>query len=110
MSTPTKNSVSWARQGLIELMQTVYYGRIEDTEVRNREPVLDPPPRTVKTFKLGKEGTTVAGSPQDDFVLKREIIDLFDLFDRYGTFRIDRIEIRGGLPFKIDLVDRPRVA
>jgi len=45
-----KAALSPARRRLVELMQEINYGRIERLEVRDGEPVFDPPRTTGRTL------------------------------------------------------------
>jgi len=51
----TKAALSPARRRLVELMQEINYGRIERLEVRDGEPVFDPPPIVLRLFLFGKD-------------------------------------------------------
>ena len=53
-ATRTKRSLSPARQRLVELMQEINFGRIEAFDVCGGEPVLEPAPRVLRDFLLGK--------------------------------------------------------
>ncbi|MBU1700153.1 MAG: hypothetical protein KJ970_18125 [Candidatus Eisenbacteria bacterium] len=101
MSGSTRKSIlTQQRRRLLELMQQISFGKIEDLTVRSGEPVLDPPPRVVREIRLGRAGPG-PGKGKDDFLLKRQVVELFDEMTRVGNGRIERIDIQGGLPFRV---------
>ena len=51
----TKAALSEPRRRLVELMQSINFGRIEDLIVVGGDPVLDPLPRMVQEIKFGGE-------------------------------------------------------
>ncbi|MBU1701015.1 MAG: hypothetical protein KJ970_13915 [Candidatus Eisenbacteria bacterium] len=71
-----------------------------DPAGENGEPVLDPPPRVVREIRLGRAGPGPAKG-KDDFLLKKQVIDLFDEMTRVDNGQIERIDIQGGLPFRV---------
>ena len=105
----TKRCVTDAGRHLIELIQGMFFGRIEHLRVRNGQPVLDPLPRIIRTLKLGQ--TTGGGNvprPQvwsSDFALNIQVQNLLDLLARIGDGLIDRIEIAQGLPSFLEIDD-----
>lgn len=98
-------SLTPSRQQLVTIMQRLRYGRIEHLPVVNGDPVLQKQPRTIRNLHLGKTRKE-GGSPREsDFQTKRQIDELFELFDRKQTFEVERLEIQDGLPFAIDYSD-----
>jgi hypothetical protein len=70
--------------------------------VRDGEPVFSPPPSVEQDFKPGcHDDGHPPGTCTPDFVLKGEIVELFAELDRLGDAVIVKLEIKGGLPFKI---------
>ncbi len=89
-----------SRRDLVELMQTIYFGRIEGLPIRDTMPILIPRPAIVREHKLGGENgphTALAS----DFQLKRQVIELFAFLDEFRDGVIDVIEVRHGLPFRV---------
>jgi hypothetical protein len=97
----TKSSLSTPQKRLLETMQKMNFGRIENLSIRSGEPVLSPAPRVVKDVKLGAENGSRAELQSGDFALKREHIELFDNLRLLGNGTIECIEIKAGLPFRI---------
>lgn len=105
MSEVYKIGFSKPRQRLIELLQRINYGLIEGLQVENGDPVFNPPPRVVRDLKLGGNADN---SPRPElgrgnFKLKACVIELFDLLDELGDGLIPLIEVKGGLPFRVQV-------
>lgn len=86
---------------LVEMMQSVNFGRIEGLVVRNGEPVLDPPPRIIREVKFGGENGPRPEAAKQDFALKAQVRELFAQMEAMGNATIHSIEIKHGLPFKM---------
>ena len=100
----TKSSLSPELRKLLEVMQKTNYGRIQGLQVRNGQPVFNPPPRLIKDVKLGSvDSESRAELEAADFILKREHIEFFETLKRVGDGLIETIEIKSGLPFRLTL-------
>ncbi|GIW90019.1 MAG: hypothetical protein KatS3mg109_0451 [Pirellulaceae bacterium] len=97
----TKASLSPARRRLLELFQRVNFGRVERLSIQNAEPVLEPPPRVIREIKFGGENGPRPELEAHDFLLKTQVVELFEHFDRLGTGIVDVIEVKHGLPFRM---------
>jgi hypothetical protein len=96
---PSKDSLSAARRRLVELMQRLNFGRIEGLAVADGDPVLDPPPHVVAEIKFGGENGP---------------LDLFEHMERLGIGKIEVLEVKHGLPFRmlvarVDAADRTQL-
>ena len=67
-----KSSLSNGRARLVELMQQLCFGRIENLTVRRGEPIFDPPPKVSREVKLGSDNDPQELS-NDDFLLKSSL-------------------------------------
>ena len=102
----TKMSQSPSRHRLIEAMQQLSFGRIENLAIQNGEPVFSPPPRLIQDIKLGAgENGPRPELYREDFMLRSSVIELFHHLERIGSGNIAAIEVRHGLPFRI-VIDR----
>lgn len=98
----TKGGLSAARRGLVETMQWLAFGRIEQLVIRDGEPVENPAPCIVREVKFGTcEQGPRGGLGIRDFALKLAVRQLFDQFDRVRDGVIDRLEVRHGLPHRM---------
>ena len=103
MQHPTKSTLSAPRATLIEWMQRLDFGTIERLTIRNGEPILDPPPRVIRDVKFCGENGPRPESDLDDFVLKAQVRDLLAHFDSVGNGTICSLEVKHGLPFRMQV-------
>jgi len=101
--TVTKANLSPQRKHLLEMMQGLNFGLIEALVVRDGEPILDPPPLVVHDVKFCAENGSRSESNIDDFVLKAEVRNLFTHFDALGNGTIRCLEVKHGLPFRMQV-------
>jgi hypothetical protein len=97
----SKHELSARRIGLLELMQGINFGCIEDLVVLAGDPVLDPMPRVIREVKFGSENGPRAELDADNFLLKTQVVELFTHFDRLGDGTVEILEIKHGLPFRM---------
>ena len=83
------------------MMQQLNFGRIEDLEIRAGEPLFNPAPRVVQDIKIGAENGPRPESGIPDFLLKNQVIELFEHIDRMGDATVACIDVKHGLPFKL---------
>ena len=86
---------------LIEMMQSVNFGRIEQLRVRGGELIMSPPPRVVRDVKIGGENGRRPEAHLSDFALKKEVVELLGQIACLNDATIHSIEIKHGLPFKM---------
>jgi len=96
-----KSSLTPSQQKLLAEMQRVNFGRIFDLEVRDGQPVMDPPPRVVREIKFGGDNGPRPEAVKADFTLKAQVRDLFVQLEALGDGVIPCIEIQRGLPFRM---------
>jgi len=90
-----------SQQRLVRLCQAIDYGQILELRVVGGEPTFDPPPLVVLEVKLDSEDGSRWEVGLDDFALSEEVRRLVVRLGRVSTGRIQRIEIRAGLPRRI---------
>ena len=100
-----KSSLTPPQARLVELMQRLNFGRIEDLHVRNGEPQFTPPPRVYRDIKPGRANGPRPEAAKADFELKAEVIDLFVHLEAVGNGVIERIEVQHGLPFRMTFLE-----
>jgi hypothetical protein len=98
-----KRELSPARQRLLTEIQKLGFGRIKMLQVRDGEPVFDPPPRVIRTIKLGGRNTPRPQIESDDFALRKRWVGFFDHFERMKNGTIAVIEITNSLPFSFQI-------
>ena len=109
MDRMTKAALTPARRRLLEMMQETNYGRIEGLQVRDREPVFEPPPRVVRQVVFGKANGPNARRANDGFVLKKKVAEFFDVLDQERSFLILELVIDNGLPVRMAVADAIRI-
>ena len=102
----TKTALSGGRRWLLETMQCINFGRIENLSVRAGEPTLDPAPRIVRDIKLGGENGPRPELNREDFALKTQVAELFEHLNQVGDGSIATIEVKHGLPFRL-VIEQP---
>ena len=103
----TKSSLSTPQKRLLEILQKVNYGRVEDLSIRGGEPMFSPPPRIVRDVKLGAADNGARPELEStDFALKREHVELFESLGRLADGTIECIEVKAGLPFRLIVEER----
>jgi hypothetical protein len=100
----SKSSLTPGQCRLLELMQELNFGRIENLYIQHGGPSFDPGPRVIRKFKIGssEKGPRPEGL-LEDFWLKRPIVEMFELFTRVRTGRVLAMEVKNGLPFSLDI-------
>jgi hypothetical protein len=106
---PTKAALSPDRRRLVEAMQVLNFGRIENLKISAGEPTFIPAPRMIEEVKIGSlEAGPRPELARQDFKLRSSVIELFEHFDRIHDGVIASIEVRHGLPSKLILERKPR--
>ncbi len=103
-----KSSLSPTRLRLLEEMQNLNFGRIEGLAVCNGEPVFDPAPRIIREIKFGGENGPRRELEVNDFALKVQVVELFTCLTNLGSGTVESLEIKHGLPFRMNLVEAVR--
>jgi hypothetical protein len=98
---PTKGALSPGRRWLVELMQQLNFGRIENLFVCGGDPVREPPPRVEREIKFGGENGPRPEAGAADFLLKGQVIELFEHLDQLADGEIAVLEVKHGLPFRM---------
>ena len=107
MSTPLRLSdLSSARQALVRLCQEMNYGSIENLEIRDCEPMFNPPPTVVWDVKLDSEESARPETALPDFIVSKEILRLIRHLDEIKLGKFRRVEVRAGIPRRILMESR----
>jgi hypothetical protein len=101
--TITKSSLTPDQARLIELMQALNFGRIEELQVRGGQPVLNPQPRLIQKVKIGGDNAARPESLSVDFRLKSGIVELLAMVARLRDGEVRSIEVRCGLPVSAEV-------
>ncbi len=96
------SSLSPARRQLLLRLQTINFGCIEGLRLQQGEPVLESA-TIVREIKFGGDNTACPQISLTDFQLKAQIIELFSHFDHINNGVVRLLEIKHGLPFKMNV-------
>lgn len=106
MFSTSKAHLPEPRRRLLELMQRTGFGRIENLVIRSGDPVVDPPPLTIREIRFGGENGPRPELAMADYRLKSQVVELFAEFDRLADRTIDVLIIKYGLPFRMEIRER----
>jgi hypothetical protein len=98
------NDLPPGRRWLVEAMRKMVYGTIEDIVLIDGEPMLDPLPKVLRSKRLGAKNSSVRECA-GNYLLKQQVLEIFEEFDQIGSGIVARIDVRDGLPYKIALQD-----
>jgi hypothetical protein len=99
----SKSSLTPDQARLVELMQALNFGRIEELQVRGGQPVLDPQPRVIQKVKIGADNAARPEFLSVDFRLKNGIVELLEMILRLRDGEVRSIEVRCGLPVSAEI-------
>ena len=95
-----------ARRHLVDLMRGIRYGRIENLRIEAGQPLIRPGQAVVQEIKFGSDDSSRPSSDLNDYLLKRQVVELFEFMDSAGDGLVHTLEIKGGLPFKVEAEKR----
>ena len=102
MSKPLRFSdLSPARQALVRLCQTMNFGSIRKLEIRDGQPVFDPPPLVLVDVKLDGGDPPRPETDLTDFELTQEVVRLLERLDDRAKTAIEVLEVRAGIPRRL---------
>jgi hypothetical protein len=113
MDAPVRLSdLSAPKQALVRICQTLDFGQIIDLHIRDGEPVYNPAPTLLLDVKLDADCGGRREIELPDFMLRDEILRLFERLEALQAGRIQRIEVRAGIPrralIEAKLTEKPR--
>lgn len=95
----TKRALSPPQLKLVEAVEKLRWGRIEQIPIHNGMPCLEQAAQTVREIKLGSEPEPCERS-NDNLTLKGEFERLFSELNQLGEGLVN-IEVRHGVPFRL---------
>lgn len=90
-------------------MHRMGFGRFERVPIRDGSLILSPWPATVQEVRFGSD-TQIFGMQSGDFDLKAQVVQLFTFVRSVEVGEIRTLQIRHGIPFLMELEDRPKPA
>lgn len=92
---------------IVEAMHKRSFGRFLNLVVRNGEPVIDPPPTIITTWKFGAQDNGPRPEARlANYALKGQFLELFRVFDSLRNGVIDVLEFQHGTPFRMELTEQ----
>ena len=96
----TKRSLDPVQLKLVETIEELGFGRIEQIPIRDGRPCFERATQTVREIKLGSESEPRIERSNADLTLKIEFERLFKELSQLRDGLVD-IEIRHGAPFRL---------
>ncbi len=97
---------SEARQRLLTLCCEIHFGRIGAFDIRDGEPVFEPAPNVMREIKFNGEHANPA-KRNGEITLRNQSTELFAWFDRLRNAHVHYLEVKHGLPFKMNVRHDP---
>jgi hypothetical protein len=88
----------------VNAMWKLGYGRFESLRIQGGELVLDPWPTTIRSVKFGNPAPNQPDDRAGQFELKEKTAQLIEFVRSIKAGEIRILEVRGGLPFTMDIV------
>ena len=88
-------------------MHQLGFGRFESLRIERGELVLDPWPTTVRSVKFSPADSATQNGIPDEFELKRQVAEFFELVRTVESGEIRCLELRHGLPFSMEITVGP---
>jgi hypothetical protein len=102
----TKSDLSSRPRQLVELLQEQPFCRIEALQVRGSEPDFTHPPKIIQKLKMGADNGPRQEASLQDFLLKKQVVDLLETIAELGEGEIRSIEVAHGLPLSVEIERR----
>ena len=99
------SSLSTQWRDLIRRMQRLNFGHLRNLRVVDGEPELHDDFESVATYLFPGDNSPRPETDRGDFVLPAEIIEFIETLQNLYCRRIAKVEIRHGLPFKMEVED-----
>jgi hypothetical protein len=95
------SQLSAARQALVRLCQSVNFGQILGIAVQNGDPGFHPEPTVLVDVRLDADEGERQEANLPDFALRDEVRRLMARLDQLQDGKIERIEVRSGIPRRV---------
>jgi hypothetical protein len=103
MQPAVKSQLTTKQVQLVELMQRIAFGAIEDLVIRDGTPVFEPHPRVIRDVKFGCTNGPRPEADLSDFSLKSSVQELLAVISALGNATVRRLDIKHGLPFRMQV-------
>ncbi len=93
--------LSTPRQALVRLFQSINFGQVLGIVVQNGDPIFHPEPTVLLDVKLDADEGIRQEAELPDFALRDEVRRLMARLDQLKNGRVERIEVRSGVPRRV---------
>ncbi len=91
---------------LVAAMQQIGFGRFESLRIEHGA-LADPWPTAVRSIKFGTDEEGATRERPGEFELKEQVVELIEFVRSVDAGEIRRLEVRHGLPFSMEIAQRP---
>jgi hypothetical protein len=102
-ASSSSNSLLPDEKRFVNAMQKLAFGRYEFLRIDSGQLVLEPWPATIQGVKFGSHDAASITVPKGEFLLKPQVIELFEYVRAVDAGEIRRLEVRHGLPFSMEI-------
>jgi hypothetical protein len=97
-----------SEQRFVVALQQLGFGRFEFVRIHLGELVLDPWPNVIRSVKFGAATPNRPGVGTDEFEVNLPVAEFFAHVRGVESGVIRVLEVRGGLPFSMEIAEGPR--
>jgi hypothetical protein len=94
--------LSESERRLLQAIQHLEHGRFEFVKIEHSQLVLDPWPTTVRYVKFCAK-TSPPEATAEDFLLKQQVVELFEYVRSVDIGEIRILEVKNSLPFSMEI-------
>jgi hypothetical protein len=95
--------LSPAERRLVGELQQLGFGRVETIRIKGGQLVLDPWPTVVRSVKFCTPAHSPPADGSEEFEIKKQLAELFAYVRGIDNGVIRVLEVRGGLPFSMEI-------
>lgn len=104
------HDLSLSERRFVAAMNELGFGRFELLGIKRGELVLDPWPKTVRSVRLGSDGSLAHRGLRDEFELKPAVIEFFRYVRATAEGQILCLVVLRGLPVAMEIICRPDIS
>ena len=104
-----KHVLAPQEQRLLEVMQAVNFGRIDNIEIKGGRPVVNADWKMIRTIRIGRENGPRPELEKKDFVLKAKQVEIFEHIRSLRDGAKIMVCVQHGLPEWIYVTEERRI-
>lgn len=90
---------------LLQLIQEIYYGKIERFVIRDGDPVIEPSTRILRDVKLGADLKKRPILIDRNYRDKPQVVEMLQQLRKLSDGVVHSLEIHDGLPFRMQIIE-----